>query len=148
MYDFETQNALGKKIENHFFKHLEADKKKPKFNPASNNKDYDIIALGLKYEVKADYYNNTLFPIELCHVNNQFSSSNGWLYHTESDYVIFYKTKLRLRFWISTKELKKLIQSDFDILKVKKTANKGKMTINAYLSEDDLSPAIIHKDSY
>lgn len=90
MHDFEEQLERGKKYEQAWFDHLAKLGQSPEFyKPHENNREYDIISAGIKYEVKADFYNNGTFPLEIQHFGLYWQ--RGWLFTTESDYVIFYK---------------------------------------------------------
>jgi len=148
MYNFDEQLQKGKKFEQHFFKHLERAGRKPVFNnPNGNNKAYDILANRRKYEVKADFYKNQRFPIELHHFNDRGHSWQGWLYTTESDYIAFYKHSFRLRFYLHTKTLFDFVAENFCQLKEGAlTTNKGYQTWNKFLSYKQLKAANIVRE--
>ncbi len=92
LYNFEEQLEKGKKYEQHFFDFLHSKGLSPEFHkPNENNREFDILSLGKKYEVKADFFNNMNFPLEIQHFGKNWQQ--GWLFKTESDFVVFYKPK-------------------------------------------------------
>jgi hypothetical protein len=152
MYTFEEQNEKGKYYEQNFFDHLKAKGQEPEFNnPDGNNKEYDIIANGLKYEVKTDFYQNERFPIELVHLKNNFTVLRGWLFLTESDCIVFYKPHLSLRYYLRTKTLREYVEKGMPkLLSHKITNSDNKKTWNCYLTESELEAEkiLIRKEPY
>jgi len=138
LYSFEEQLEKGKIAEQHFFDFLQKRGVSPEFNNYNgNNADYDIIAKGKKYEVKCDFYDNQSFPLEVVHIGLLFKK--GWLFTTESDFVVFYKEKLKRIFVFKKELLKKFYLSNFGrVDKYKATANKDFVTVNFLTDLDEL----------
>jgi len=138
VYSFEEQLKKGKLAEQHFFEFLKKRGVSPEFNNYNgNNADYDIIAKGKKYEVKCDFYDNQSFPLEIIHIGLLFKK--GWLFTTESDYIVFYKEKAQKIYIFKTDLLRKFYISNFGrIDKYKATANREFVTFNFLTDLDEL----------
>jgi hypothetical protein len=142
-YNFDQQKKKGDFYEQHFYEYLTEKKQNPFYNNKNgNDKEYDIIANEKKYEVKLDCYDNNKFPIEISHIYMDLTVKEGWLYFTESDFIVFYKEQLKLRYYLSTKKLKEFIKKNLLTLHtIKMTRNETKITWNAYLTDYELEKA-------
>jgi hypothetical protein len=149
MYDFEEQNAKGKKYEEHFFKYLNEQQQHPKYNNfGGDNKDFDIEANGKTYEVKADFYDNDNIPIEICHAKIFFDKlviNEGWLLVTKADFIVFYKPVLLTRFYFNRKLLSEFIKNSYLDKKLQTTRNKSMITANFLYTIDELNEAGVIK---
>lgn len=149
MYEFEEQASKGQEYEKLFFQYLNEQKQMPKYNNfGGNNKAYDIEANGKKYEVKADYYDNETFPVEIFHLKHFkdiIKVDMGWLYETEADFIVFYKTCLQRRYYFYRQALKEFATEALDFKKLVPTFNKGMITFNLMFEVEELEKAKIIK---
>ena len=147
MTSFDEQLEKGKQWEQHFFKHLDEQKQMPKYNNfGGNNKEFDIEANGKKYEIKSDYKENQTLPIEIFH---WYTESNrltfGWLFTTESDYIIFYKTHFQERIYLHSQNLFDFVQTLLPKRRIIPTYDKEKITYNMPIEMNELGEKNIIK---
>jgi hypothetical protein len=137
VYNFDDQFNKGFDFEKHFFDYLEEKEQQPKWNNLKGfNAEFDISANGFKYEVKVDFYDNKLFPIEIQHYKPD-GFKNGWLWVTESDFIVFYKPKYKERFYLRTLELREAYKVSLKN-PFRPTYNETFTTINLYISGEEL----------
>lgn len=151
MYNFEEQYEKGKPWEEHFFRYLDGKNQMPKYNNfGGENKAYDIEANGVKYEVKSDHKDNKTLPIEIFHFwPADLKFYCGWLFQTESNFVVFYKTERQEMIFLHAQTLFDFVQTLIPKRRVIPTynldKNVDKITYNMPIEMDELDNAQIIK---
>ena len=151
MYDFNEQLEKGKEYERLAFAYLEDRNQMPVYNEY-DNKSFDIISKRGKVEVKACFYANYTFPLEVINLNYENGQGRkGWIYTTESDVIFFYKPSFNEFYVFDTKALKDFVIGALPYLKtLVLTPNLQYASLNYMTDLEKLKEAnvLLHKESY